>query len=161
MQQRAVAVNPIRERPICQACLLKHFAALHAGLIERSTGYDFYFYALSLDLLTPLGEKREPCAYFFEYFQSAEILYQMPLVLPLISTGTALEMLNKLSVLIFSIATVNNCIYTKWMSRRVKALDLALNQRQTGDQIAVMLRLLHKVPGVQLWFDINLLSDMP
>lgn len=43
-------------------------------------------------------------------------------------------------------------------------LDLMYNWRQTGDQIAVMLRLLHSLPGVQLWFDINLLqilSDIP
>lgn len=48
--------------------------------------------------------------------------------------------------------------------RDCEALDLMLKRRQTGDQIAVTLRLLHRVPGVQLWFDINLLqslSDVP
>lgn len=41
-----------------------------------------------------------------------------------------------------------------------EALDLMQNRRQTEDQIAAMLRLLHKVPGVQLWFDINLLQSL-
>ena len=41
------------------------------------------------------------------------------------------------------------------------ALDLMFNWRQTGDQMAVMLRLLHSFPGVQLWFDINLLQSLP
>lgn len=69
---------------------------------------------------TVRGEAKIMGTFFFECFQSVEIQYLMPLS----STGTFIEMLNKLSLLICldfpSIATVNNRIYTKWMSRTAK-----------------------------------------
>lgn len=71
-----------------------------------------------------------------ECFQFAEILYLMSLVLPLSSTDAFIEMPNKLSVLIcsdlFSIAAVNNRIYTKWLSRTVK-LWISCKTRDTQE----------------------------